>query len=110
MTLLLFLALSMTGQAHHDAIERQISAHLERQHDAILDLWPRASHRLLSDFQKARDCYVRFHLQKVASCDTTLSAVDQELGKELDAADAASRLDPYAHGSNVVGSTVDAQR
>jgi hypothetical protein len=110
MAFLLLLVLSATGQAHHDSIERQISTHLERQHDTILDLWPQASHRLLSDFIKARACYVRFHLQKVITCDDALSAVDQDLAKELDAADAASRLDPYSRSSDVVGPSLDAQR
>ena len=84
MHLLLFLVLSAAKQIRHDAIEQQIWNHLQRQKDSIMDRWPHAGHRLLSDFHKASKCYVQFHLQKVSTCDAVLSAVDRDLTEQME--------------------------
>jgi HPt (histidine-containing phosphotransfer) domain-containing protein len=84
MHLLLFLVLSAAKQIRHDAIEQQIWNHLQRQKDSIMDRWPHAGHRLLSDFHKASKCYVQFHLQKVSTCDAALSAVDRDLTEQME--------------------------
>jgi hypothetical protein len=84
MHLLLFLVLSAAKQIRHDAIEQQIWNHLQRQKDSIMDRWPHAGHRLLSDLHKASKCYVQFHLQKVSTCDAALSAVDRDLTEQME--------------------------
>ncbi len=82
MTLLLLLALSTTRQAIHEKVERVIWNRLQLQHEAIQDLWPHAGHKLFSDFEKAKNCYGRFHLGKVEGCDALLSIVDKDLSKD----------------------------
>jgi hypothetical protein len=84
MHLLLLLVLSAAKQIQHDATEQQIWKHLQRQKDSIMDRWPHAGHRLLSDFHKASKCYVQFHLQKVSTCDAALSAVDRDLTEQME--------------------------
>ncbi len=109
MTLLWLLALSSAGQVHHDAIERQISAHLQRQQDAIIEFWPHAGPGLLSDFARANKCYVQFHLFQVRSCQAVLSTVDRDLAKKSDV-EAQSYTDPYSDDSSVAVSSLAARQ
>jgi hypothetical protein len=96
MFFLLFLVLSATKQIHHDAIEQQIWSHLQQQKDSIMDRWPHAGRRLLSDFHRASKCYVQFHLQKVSTCEEALSAVDRDLAEQTNREAASSEDSPLA--------------
>jgi hypothetical protein len=64
MFFLLFLVLSATKQIHHDAIEQQIWSHLQQQKDSIMDRWPHAGRRLLSDFHRASNATSNFIFKK----------------------------------------------
>jgi hypothetical protein len=103
MTLLLFLVLSATKQIQHDATEQQIWSRLQRQKDSIMDRWPHAGHRLLSDFHSASKCYTQFHLQKVSTCEGALSRVDHDLAEQMDR-EAASSGDSHSDDSSSRGS------
>jgi hypothetical protein len=109
MPLLLFLVLSATTQIQHDATEQQIWSHLQRQKDSIMDRWPHAGHKLLSDFHRASKCYVQFHLQKVSTCEAALSVVDRDLAVQMDQK-AASSADSHSDPSYLGGSALAIHR
>jgi hypothetical protein len=89
--LLLFLSMALTNtqQMQHDATEWQMYQQLQGDKEAIADIW-RPSPKLLSDYGKARKCYVRFHLYRASNCSAELQQVGADLGK-LDVASTESR-------------------
>jgi hypothetical protein len=56
---------------------------------SISDIW-RPTAKLVSDYQKARSCYVRFHLFKTPNCDIELTEFEKDLGN-VDVAQADRR-------------------
>jgi hypothetical protein len=80
MMLLLFaIAFTDTQQAQHDHTEWAIYQRLQADQAAISDIWqPNA--RLVSDYKKARECYINYHLYRVRNCDAQLAQVDSDLG------------------------------
>ena len=109
MFLLAFLALSATKQIQHDAMEQRISSDLQRQKDSIMDRWPHAGHKLLSDFHKASKCYVEFHLQKVSTCKEALSAVDRDLTEQT-SQEASSSEDSHSDDPSLKGSDLASRK
>lgn len=79
MLLLLIMALSEAQQAQHDHAELAIYQRVQADEVTIADIW-RPSAKLLADYRKARRCYVRFHLYRVADCSAELTKVDLDLG------------------------------
>ena len=84
MLLLLFIGITLTKQLEHDAVERQIANEVQQQREAMMDLWPRIDHKLATDFEKARKCYVEFHLWKATDCGAALSQVTRDLSVRTD--------------------------
>jgi hypothetical protein len=84
MILCLFFGLTFAQQNQHDAIERQIATQVQRQREAIMDLWPHIDHKVAADFVKAQKCYVGFHLWKEKDCQDFLSKVDRDLSVPSD--------------------------
>lgn len=89
--LLLFLAISFTNaqQTQHDNTEWAIYRRIKADEATISEIW-RPQDKLLSDYGKARSCYVKFHLYKSNSCDAELAQVDRDLS-EVEMAQAAGR-------------------
>jgi hypothetical protein len=79
--LLLFIAMALTDgqQAQHDRIELAIYQRIQAEMAIISDIW-RPSTRLLSDYHKARKCYVKVHLYRASNCDAELVQVERDLG------------------------------
>jgi hypothetical protein len=79
--LLFILAMALTDaqQAQHDNTEWAIYQRIKADEAAISEIWhPNA--KLLLDYRKARGCYVRLHVYRVADCDVELAQVDRDLG------------------------------
>jgi hypothetical protein len=79
--LILFIAMAVTDtqQAQHDRIELAIYTRIQAEQATIAEIW-RPNARLLSDYHKARNCYVKFHLYRASTCDAELGQVDRDLG------------------------------
>lgn len=74
----LMMALTDSQQARHENIERALYQRIQMDRATISDIWhPRP--RLLSDYSKAQNCYVKYHLYRVPNCDGELAEVDQDL-------------------------------
>jgi hypothetical protein len=84
MMLLVFVGITLAQQAQHDTVERRISSQVQRQKEAIMDLWPHIDRRVSADFDKAQKCYASFHLWKAKDCETPLSKVDHDLSIQND--------------------------
>ena len=72
------IALTDSQQMHHDDTERAIYQRIEASKETISYIW-RPNMKLLSDYEKARRCYIKFHLYKVINCDAELAQVDADL-------------------------------
>jgi hypothetical protein len=94
MLLLLFaMALKDTQQkqtqTQHDRNEWAMYQRMQADQASISDIW-RPTAKLMSDYDKARSCYVRFHLYKTPNCDIELTQVEKDLGN-VDVAQAEGR-------------------
>jgi hypothetical protein len=74
----LMMALTDSQQAHHDNVERAMYQRIEMDEAMISDIW-HPSPRLISDYSKAQNCYVKYHLYRIPNCDGELAQVDQDL-------------------------------
>jgi hypothetical protein len=81
--LLLFLSIALTNtqQTRHDANEWKMYQQIRREESVIADMW-RPPAKLAADYRKARNCYVKYHLYRAASCSAELNKVEMDLGQE----------------------------
>lgn len=70
-------------QIQHDTTEYEMYNRLQKDRDAIEDIW-RPTPQLLSDYRAARRCYTQFHLYKADSCQAELAKVDRDLERPKD--------------------------
>jgi len=84
------IALTNSQQMHHDDTERAIYQRIETSKETISYIW-RPNTKLLSDYGRARSCYIKFHLYKVINCDAELAQVEADLGNM-----ALTRSDGYS--------------
>ena len=77
--LMIAMALSDAQQAQHDNTEWVVYQRLKADDEAIAKIWePQA--KVVSDYRKARSCYVKLHLYRTDSCNVELLQVDRDLG------------------------------
>jgi len=91
--LLLLFAMALKDaqqtQTQHDRNEWAMYQRMQADQESISDIW-RPTAKLVSDYQKVRSCYVRFHLYRTPNCDIELTEVEKDLGN-LDVAQAEGR-------------------
>ena len=75
-----FLALTAQQQAQHDATELAMFNRLQAQTNAVFEQ-DHPSRKTVSDYNKVRKCYTKFHLYKTKSCEAQLSQVDRDLAE-----------------------------
>jgi hypothetical protein len=83
--MILFLILAISAphldQAKHDRDELAMWSELQRDREQIEAIWL-PSRKLVHSYEKAHDCYVKFHLYKVQDCDRERVAVTERLKAE----------------------------
>ena len=85
MNLLLLVIMGMAAphfdQAKHDQQELAMWSELQRDREQIEAIW-RPSRKLVQFYEKAHECYVKFHRYKVQGCDRERIAVTELLKVE----------------------------
>ena len=79
--LFLFLSIALTDaqQLQHDVTEWKMYQRIRADDAAIADMW-RPPVAVLTDYRKARDCYVQFHLYRKGDCSAELMKLETDLG------------------------------
>jgi hypothetical protein len=73
------MALTDAQQAQHDNTEWAVYQRLKAEDEAIAEIW-HPQLKLVSDYRKARSCYVKLHLYRTDNCNVELLQVDRDLG------------------------------
>lgn len=81
--LLLMIAMALTDaqQAQHDNTEWAVYQRLKADDQTIAEIW-HPQFKLVSDYRKARSCYIKLHLYRTDSCNVELLQVDRDLGRK----------------------------